>query len=114
MLSAPPATVIEASPSFIICAQEMIDCTPEPHSRLSVSAGVVTGISALSMATRAMNWSFGPVCMTWPMTTCSTSAGLMPARPIASVMTRAPRSAGRNGLSEPPKSPMAVRTALTM
>jgi hypothetical protein len=39
MLSAPPASVIEASPSCIMLRGETIACTPDPHSRLSVSAG---------------------------------------------------------------------------
>ena len=44
----------------------------------------------------------------------STAPASIPARLSASVATRPPSSAGRKPLSEPPKSPTAVRTPLTM
>ena len=51
--SAPPASVIDASPSIMVRAALMIASTPEPHRRLSVSAGVSCGTPALSPITRA-------------------------------------------------------------
>ena len=39
MTSAPPPTATSQSPSNIACAAETMACKPEPHNRLTVSAG---------------------------------------------------------------------------
>src|SRR3546814_12552816 len=54
MLSAPPDTAMSHSPSAIICAAEIVDCTDDPHRRLTVSAGASLGMPAFPSATRAI------------------------------------------------------------
>ena len=51
--SIPPARTTFASPSWINCAAEMIDCMPDPHKRFTVRAGISTGSPALSATCRA-------------------------------------------------------------
>src|SRR3546814_20132423 len=51
--------------------------------------------------------------MTWPKTTCSTSAGDTLLRSSTDRKTSAPRSQGGTFLRPPPKSPTAVRQAPT-
>src|SRR5208337_1202371 len=113
MLSAPPPTAMSASPSRMLCAAETIACRPDPHSRLTVSAGASWVTPAPSAATRAMYMSFGSVWMTLPNTTCPTSAPATPARTSASRTTCEPSALGAMSLSAPPKSPIAVRTPET-
>src|SRR5579859_3934372 len=113
MLSAPPPMATSQSPSRIDCAAEMIACTPEPHRRLTVSAGVSTGMPALIMATREIYMSLGSVWITWPNTTWPISAGPTPLRASASAVTLVARSDGATSLSEPPNVPIAVRTPET-
>jgi hypothetical protein len=43
MFSIPPAIPTSMSPARISCATEAIACAPEPHTRLTVIAGTVTG-----------------------------------------------------------------------
>ena len=50
MFSIPPATATLMLPSAISCAAETIACAPEPHTRLTASAGVVTGSPACTAA----------------------------------------------------------------
>jgi hypothetical protein len=90
--SAPPATTTSASPVWIVCAAETIACTPVPHSRFTVNAGVSFGIPALMPTTRAMYMSSGAEWMTFPNTTCSTCSGSIPARSIAAMTVVAPNS----------------------
>ncbi len=51
--SAPPASTAPASPSRISCAACAIASNPEPHSRLTVTAGTSMGSPALSPTWRA-------------------------------------------------------------
>ena len=53
MLSAPPATAVSASPSMMVCAAVTTACSPLPHSRFTVTAGVACGRPPLMAATRA-------------------------------------------------------------
>ena len=53
MFSAPPATAKSASPALIMLAAVTIACSPLPHRRFSVSAGVSCGSPPLTPATRA-------------------------------------------------------------
>ena len=110
MLSAPPPTAMSVSPSMMVCAADTIACSPEPHSRFSVSAGASFATPAFIAATRARYMSFGSVWITLPNTTCPTSSPATPARDSASRTTCAPRSVGATSFSPPPKSPIAVRT----
>src|SRR5215472_2429224 len=113
MFSAPPATTTSASPSITICAAETIACSPDPHSRLSVNAGVSTGNPALIVATRERYMSWTSVWMTLPNTTCPISPAATPARLTASRTTVAASSVGGWSLRLPPYLPIAVRTPLS-
>ena len=53
MLSMPPASTTEASPSWINCAPVTAAWIPDPHSRFTASAGVSTGTPLLSPMCRA-------------------------------------------------------------
>src|SRR4051812_35429555 len=87
--------------------------SPDPQTRLTVSAGTSIGRPALSAACRA-TFIPAPDCSTQPSTTSSTSRGSTPARATASRMTMAPRSTAERSFSAPPKDPMGVRQALRM
>src|SRR5689334_20463795 len=113
MLSAPPPTAMSVSPSMMVCAADTIACSPDPHSRFSVSAGASFATPAFIAATRARYMSFGSVWITLPNTTCPTSAPSTPARDSASRTTCAPSSVGGTSFRPPPKSPIAVRTPET-
>src|SRR5580704_9154648 len=52
MDSTPPATATSQSPSLIAWAADTIACSPLPHSRLTVKAGVSTGRPPLTAANR--------------------------------------------------------------
>ena len=53
MFSMPPATATLILPSAISWAAETMACAPEPQTRLTVSAGTVTGSPACTAACRA-------------------------------------------------------------
>ena len=53
MLSMPPVSTMSASPSWISCAPLTAAWMPEPHSRLTVSAGTSIGTPALRPTWRA-------------------------------------------------------------
>src|SRR5690606_7228489 len=95
-------------------AQVTIACRPDPHRRLTVTAGVDLSSPPSSAATRARYMSRGSVLMTWPKATWCTSVGPTPARAAASRTTMAPSCVGVWSLRVPPKVPTAVRTPLTM
>src|SRR5882757_3413378 len=88
-------------------------CRPEPHKRLTVSAGACCATPPFNAATRARYISLGSVWITLPKTTWPTSSPDTFARDKTSRTTRAPRSVGLKSFSAPPKSPIAVRTPLT-
>src|SRR5215204_2606812 len=94
-------------------AAETIACSPDPHSRFRVKAGVSTGRPPLIVATRDRYMSRVSVWITLPNTTCPTSAGSTPDRLTASRTTAAPRSAGGMSFRLPPYFPTAVRTPET-
>src|SRR5262249_11233490 len=109
MFSMPPATATLMLPSAISCAAETMACAPEPQTRLTVSAGTVTGRLAWTAACRA-GFILVPACTTLPMTTVSTSSGFSPARLTAAPIATAPRAGAGTSLRLPPKVPIAVRT----
>src|SRR5262249_53488630 len=84
-------------------------CAPEPQTRLTVRAGVVTGSPAWTAACRA-GFILVPAWTTLPMTTVSTSSGRIFARVTAAAIATEPRAGAGTSLSEPPKVPIAVRT----
>src|SRR5262245_39183828 len=109
MFSMPPATATLMLPNEISCAAETMACAPEPQTRLTVSAGIVTGSPAWTAACRA-GFIFVPAWTTLPMTTLSTSSGRSFARTTAAPIATEPRVGAGTSLSEPPKVPIAVRT----
>src|SRR5262249_23962372 len=109
MFSMPPATATLILPREISCAEETMACAPEPQTRLTVSAGVVTGSPAWTAAWRA-GFILVPAWTTLPMTTVTTSSGRMFARVTAAAIATDPRVGAGTSLSEPPKVPIAVRT----
>ncbi len=114
MFSIPPASARRDSPSRIICAAETTDWMPEPHSRLTVSAGVSIGTPAFSPTWRAPYSASPEVCKALPMTTWSTHSGLAPARSRAARDACAPNSRAETSLKSPTYSRMGVRAPPTM
>src|SRR5580658_6139633 len=107
--SVPPATATSQSPSRIACAADTIACSPLPHSRFSVNAGVSTGSPPLTAATRPRYMSRTSVWITWPKTAWPTSDGSTPARLTAARTTVAARSHGGTAARPPPYLPIGVR-----
>ncbi len=66
--SAPPATATSQSPSLMAWAADTMACSPLPHSRLTVRAGVCTGSPPLTAATRDRYMSRASVWITLPKT----------------------------------------------
>ena len=67
--SAPPATATSQSPSMMDCEADTMACSPLPHSRFTVSAGVPTSRPPFTAATRDRYMSRSSVCSTLPNTT---------------------------------------------
>jgi hypothetical protein len=66
--SMPPATMISNSPARISWSASAMASRPDRHTLLTVSAGTVIGMPALTAAWRAVIWP-APACSTWPMIT---------------------------------------------
>src|SRR6266487_3334150 len=75
----PPATSRSAMPSSTYWAAVAIALMPDRQTLLTVRAGTVIGTPARVAAWRAVIWPW-PAWSTWPMTTCRTASGEMPAR----------------------------------
>lgn len=101
MFSQPPATTALAKPSQTSCAAEATACAPEPQTRLTVSAGLSTGMPAFIAACRA-GFILLPAWMTLPITTLSTASGARFARLSVSRMATAPSSVAGVVFSVPP------------
>src|SRR5919201_1248837 len=109
MFSFPPATTTCASLVRISCTALLIACSPDPQSRLTLKAVVVSGRPALSVASRALKAS-SPTWPTQPRMTSSTSLGSTPARETEALRAAAPRSEVGMSLNEPANFPIAVLT----
>src|SRR5919201_6353246 len=109
MFSFPPATTTCASLVRISCTALLIACSPDPQSRLTLKAVVVSGRPALSVASRALKAS-SPTWPTQPRMTSSTSLGSTPARETEALRAAAPRSEVGRSLKEPANFPIAVLT----
>src|SRR4051812_32233531 len=109
MDSVPPARTTRDSPSRTCCAAWMTASKPEPHKRLTVSAGVSIGSPARSPMWRARYGASADVCRTLPKTTWPTSPRSTPARSIAARAATTPRSVAVKSLRAPPKAPNPVR-----
>src|ERR1700678_967097 len=111
MDSAPPATATSQSPSMMDCAADTMACSPLPHSRLTVKAGVSSGSPPLIAATRDRYMSLVSVWSPLPNTTWPTWAGSTPDLLTASRTTFAARSQGGTEARPPPYLPIGVLTA---
>ncbi len=100
--SAPPASATSTSPVWMCIVAVTIDWTPDPQSRLTVSAGDSCGTPALIATTRDMYMSFVLLWITLPKTTCSIWSGRRPERSIAAFAAVAPRSVASTSLSDFP------------
>src|SRR5258706_6880149 len=109
MFSMPPATATSTPPSMISCAAETIAWAPEPHTRLTVRAGTVTGRPPRTAAWRA-GFILVPACTTLPITTVPICSGASLARAKAARIALAPSSGAATSFKLPPNVPMAVRT----
>ena len=109
MLSAPPASAKSASPRESACTHDTIACAPEPHSRLTFIAGVVSGTPASIAAARLRYMSRGSVSMTWPKTTWPICPASTPERASASRVAAAASAIGGIAARLPPNVPIAVR-----
>ena len=119
--STPPPMNTSPSPTAIAWAAELIACSPEPHSRLTVSPPTSTGKSASSSAMRATLRLSSPAWLAQPRMTSSTSAGSMPARSTTAAQDerrpgrragrwRARRRSGRSASGRPRRSRLHERT----
>src|SRR2546421_578732 len=84
--------------------------SPEPKSRLTLTAVVFSGRPAFRVASRALNAS-SPTWPTHPRMTSSTASGDTPLRSTAALTACAPSSEVGTSLKAPANLPMAVRTA---
>src|SRR6266550_8006782 len=109
MFSLPPATTTCASPVRSSWTALLMACNPDPHSRFTLNAVVVSGRPAFSVARRALKAS-SPTWPTQPRMTSSTTPGEIPARSTAVRIAVAPRSDVGVSLNAPANLPMAVRT----
>src|SRR6185369_3772639 len=108
----PPARMMWAFPQRTPSTAWITDCSPDPQTRVTVSAGTSTGTPALIAACRA-TFIPTPAWSTHPITTSSRSPADTFARSSACRMTTAPRSAAERSFSAPPNDPIGVRHALT-
>ena len=113
MFSVPPAITISASPALIICAASETVLRPEPQTLFRVIAGTSLGIPA-SIAACLATFCPRPPWSTQPYSTSSIVAGSIPALLIASLIAIAPSVLAAVPLSEPPKLPSGVLTALAI
>ena len=113
MDSMPPATITSCSPSLISCAASAMASSPDRHTLLTVSAGILIGIPAATAACRAVIWP-APACRTWPMMTYWTWSGLTPARPRASAIAIPPSSVADLLARDPSRRPTGVLAPPTM
>ncbi len=111
--SIPPATTTSNSPARISWSASAIASMPDRQTLLTVIAGTVIGMPALTAAWRAVIWPV-PACSTWPMITYSTESAAMPARSMAAEIATPPRSTAENPDNDPSIFPIGVRAPATM
>ena len=109
----PPATIACASPALIAWAASMTALSPEPQTLLTVTAEIVAGTPAASIAWRAGAWPTPP-CTTFPMMTSFRASGATPARSMAARMATAPSCGADKELNAPRNRPTGVRAAERM
>ena len=113
MFSAPPATIISASPHRIAWAANCTAFKPEPQTLLIVKAGVNSGSPAWTLIWRA-TFCPKPAPRIFPIITSSTCSGLTLAFSKTLLITKAPKSTAETFFKLPPKEPIGVRTAETI
>ena len=109
MFSMPPASAQPIWPAQISSAALAIACAPEPHTRLTVIAGTLTG-KPPPMAAWRDGFIRTPAWMTLPITTDCTRSPPRPERLRHSRMAAAPSAGALRSFSVPAYVPMAVRT----
>ena len=94
--STPPATATEASPTAMARLASTTASIPEPHRRLTVTPGTVTGRPASRTAIRATSRLSSPAWLPAPMNTSSMADRSRPgSRSTSAASTVAARSSGR-------------------
>src|SRR5215207_2210022 len=99
------------SPAAIAWEAKWTACWLEPHMRLRLTAGTVTGKPASITPSRSMFAPCSPAWVTVPFMTSSTFPGSNPARSRSPSRVRARRASGRTSRKAPPAFPNGVRTA---
>ncbi len=113
--SEPPATITSPHPAERACAAEITACKPDPHSRLTVAPGTVSGSPASSTAIRATLRLSSPAWLAAPQKTSSIDSGSSEGfRSMSLRRACAARSSGLTWANWPPIFPMGVRHASTM
>src|SRR2546423_13102242 len=92
--STPHVRTTSAAPDATRPAPRLVACWEEPHWLSTVVAATVIGRPAAIHAVRAVLNDCSPDIGTQPPTTCSTSAGSVPARPTQAFRKAPRRSAG--------------------
>lgn len=113
MLSWPPAITISASPLRMACTACCTAFSPEPQTRLTVTAGVSTGSPARSAVCRA-GFCPQPAVNTWPKISSSTALAGSCVRSSRPRTTAAPSSTAEREDKAPRKLPIGVRSAQTI
>ena len=112
MLSTPPAIISCVSPLLIARAATPIASRLEPHRRLMVLPGTLSGSPASSSAMRATLRLSSPAWLAQPRITSSMREGSSPGLRSSSAFSgSAARSSARIVARVPPKRPKGVRTA---
>lgn len=112
MDSTPPVSTTSASPDSIVRLAVIAASRLDPHSRLTVVPGTLTGSPASSAAMRPTLRLSSPAPLALPHTTSSIAAGSRPGtRASVEVIAAAARSSGRTPASAPLKRPNGVRVA---
>ena len=114
MLSTPAAMTMSCVPDITACAAKCSACCELPHWRSIVTAGTLSGSDEASTMLRPTWKLCSPAWLTQPTMTSSIAAGSIPDCPTSASSTAAPRSAGCQSLSAPPRRPPAVRSASTI
>src|SRR5215210_504900 len=99
------------SPAATACEAKWAACWLEPHMRLRLTAGTVTGKPASITPSRPIFAPCSPAWVTVPFMTSSTFSGSSPARSRSPSRVCARRASGRTSRKAPPAFPNGVRTA---
>ncbi|SCE18225.1 hypothetical protein GA0115240_14223 [Streptomyces sp. DvalAA-14] len=113
MDSWPPATTMSNSPARMSWSASAMASSPDRHTLLTVSAGTLIGMPALTAAWRAGICPV-PAWSTWPMITYSTCSPPIPARSSADLIANPPSSAPEKARRLPSSRPIGVLAPATI